>query len=52
MEINSFTVIFDDDSKFYVNDLQILPGCGIVSFKLSKPLQNIRVENMAIADLP
>jgi hypothetical protein len=52
IEIDSFTVMFDDGSKFYVNDLQILPGCGTVSFKLSKLLQNIPVENMAIADLP
>jgi hypothetical protein len=51
MDINSFTVILDDGRKFYVNDLQILPGCGMVSFQLSKPLHNIPVENMAIADL-
>jgi hypothetical protein len=34
IDINSFVVIFDEDIKFYIDDLQILPSSRMISFKL------------------
>ncbi|MBD2182467.1 hypothetical protein H6S82_20490 [Planktothrix sp. FACHB-1355] len=38
ISITSFTVIFDDGRKFYVDDLQIFPISGTISFKVSKQI--------------
>ncbi len=32
--INSFPVVFDEDRKFYIKDLQIFPSSQEISFKL------------------
>ena len=36
--IDSFTVVFEGDTRFYVDDLQIFPRAGTISFKVSKQI--------------
>jgi hypothetical protein len=38
ISIDSFTVIFDGNTKFYIDNLQIFPKAGTISFKVSEPI--------------
>jgi hypothetical protein len=39
IQLDSFTVIFDDDKKFDVDNLQIVPSSSWISFKVLNPVR-------------
>jgi hypothetical protein len=38
IDVNSFAVIFDENTKCYIEDLQILPSSRMISFKVLDPV--------------